>query len=143
MFEKPWYLKPNCSLASQLIEEMSLKMKGKLVLFFLTFLTAIIMLSCNSNEEFDSANWKNKAVDWQMTDFREKMVDDLLKSDTLIGMDKNQVIELLGKPESVSKGEIKYLLREKYGLDIDPEYISYLKIEFNEMGQVSNCNIKK
>ena len=40
-----------------------------------------------------------------MTDFREKMVDDLIQSDTLIGMNTEQVVELLGKPKSENKTE--------------------------------------
>ncbi len=78
-----------------------------------------------------------------MTDFREKMVDDLIQSDTLIGMNTEQVVELLGKPKSENKTELNYLIREKYGTDIDPEYISNLIIEFDKEGQVRNCRIEK
>ena len=78
-----------------------------------------------------------------MTDIREKMVDDLIESDTLIGMNQGQVIELLGQPRSVTKTELEYLVREKYGNDIDPEYISNLVIELDNEGRVEKCKVEK
>ena len=78
-----------------------------------------------------------------MTDVRENMIDDLIQSDTLIGMNKEQVIELLGQPKSETETRFEYLIREKYGTDIDPEYISNLMIEFNDKGQVRNYRIEK
>lgn len=99
--------------------------------------------SCDSKDQFDSSKWKQKGVDWWMTDVREKMVDDLIKSDTLIGMNQEQLIELLGRPKFENKDEFKYLIREKYGTDIDPEYISNLKIEFDDSGQVIGYEIEK
>ena len=95
-------------------------------------LLSLIVISCNSKKEFNSQEWNEKGVDWWMTDIREKMVDDLIQSDTLIGLNKSQIINLLGQPEKEGNLEMKYLIREKYGLDIDPEYISMLAIKFNE-----------
>jgi len=73
-------------------------------------------------------------VDWWVTDVREKMVQDLLKSDTLIGLDKTTTIQLLGQPERIESHTFDYLVREKYGMNIDPIYIKYLSIEFNQSG---------
>lgn len=106
-------------------------------------LTILIISSCNMNHEFDSYKWKQKGVDWWMTDVREKMVDDLIQSDALKGMDEEQVINLLGQPESKNSGKLEYLIREKYGTDIDPEYISNLIIEFDINRKVSNYKVKK
>jgi len=99
--------------------------------------------SCESKQKFDSVEWKKKELDWWMTDFREKMVDDLIQSDTLIGLSKVQVVELLGKPKSESEMELMYLIREKYGTNIDPDYISNLLIKIDESGKVRNCEIVK
>ena len=38
---------------------------------------------------------------------------------------------------------MKYLVREKYGLDIDPEYISMLAIKFDEKAKAVKCEINK
>lgn len=87
--------------------------------------------------------WKKKGVDWSMTDIRENMVGDLIKSDTLLHLNKSAVIELLGEPEIINGNTITYLLREKYGSDIDPEYISYLKVEFDTSFSVRKYKIEK
>jgi|TARA_B110000879_G_scaffold107925_1_gene145044 aromatic ring-opening dioxygenase catalytic subunit (LigB family) len=120
-----------------------IEMKNRISQFLIIYLTVLAVSSCNSKQEFDSDEWKQTGLDWWMTDFREKMVDDLIQNDTLIGMNQEQVIELLGLPESENKAKLEYLIREKYGSDIDPEYISNLIIEFDEKGQVRNCKIEK
>ena len=103
----------------------------------------LIISSCDSRQNFDSDKWKQKGVDWWMTDFREKMIDDLIQSDTLIGLNRKEVIDLLGQPKSDNEKELVYLIREKYGTDIDPEYISNLHIEFDDQGHVIKCKIEK
>lgn len=118
-------------------------MKNRISQFLIICLTVLAVSSCNSKQKFDSDEWKQTGLDWWITDFREKMVDDLIQNDTLIGMNQEQVIELLGLPESENKAKLEYLIREKYGSDIDPEYISNLIIEFDEKGQVGNCKIEK
>jgi hypothetical protein len=107
------------------------------------FIIAMIAFSCNSKQEFDSKEWNRKGVDWWMTDVREKMVDDLIQNGTLIGFSKNEVIELLGQPEKNGSPEIQYLIREKYGTDIDPEYISMLTIKFDKKDKAVKCEINK
>ena len=120
-----------------------IEMKNRISQFLIICLTVLAVSSCNSKQEFDSDEWKQTGLDWWITDFREKMVDDLIQNDTLIKMNQEQVIELLGLPESENKAKLEYLIREKYGSDIDPEYISNLIIEFDEKGQVRNCKIEK
>ena len=115
------------------------KMKNALQIILLS----VIFLSCNSKNESNSEAWNEKGIDWWMTDIREKMIDDLIESDTLIGLNKIEVIRLLGQPEKEENLEIKYLIMEKYGLDIDPEYISMLAIKFDEKEKVMKCEIEK
>lgn len=103
----------------------------------------LVISSCDSRQNFDSYKWKQKGVDWWMTDCREKMVDDLIQTDTLIGLNRKEVIELLGHPESEKEKELVYLIREKYGTDIDPEYISNLQVEIDDEGHVIKCEIEK
>ena len=52
------------------------------------------MISSCGLERFDSKVWNQKGVDWWVTEFGK--VDDLIESDTLIGMSQGGV-ELLDK----------------------------------------------
>lgn len=102
-----------------------------------------LTMDCHSREKFNSENWKLKGVDWQMTDFREKMISDLIKSDTLIGINTTNIIGLLGEPDKESDEQIEYLIREKYSWDIDPDYISRLLIHLDKSGISNKCEMKK
>ena len=89
------------------------------------------LISCQIDEPFNSDKWKEKGVDWQLDDKRELMVNHLILSDTLIGLTQKEIVELLGEPELTENGKLKYLVREKYEWNIDPEYIKYLWIELD------------
>ena len=117
--------------------------EGQLGSFLIITTVFVVFSSCSGKQRFDSRIWNQNKVDWWMTDIREKIVDDLIESDTLIGMNQGQVIELLGQPRSVTKTELEYLVREKYGNDIDPEYISNLVIELDNEGRVEKCKVEK
>lgn len=119
------------------------EMKKSIFQLIVFGLLVLMILSCDSRQKFDSEEWKQKRVDWWMTDFRENMFDDLIQSDTLIGMNRKEVIELLGQPTFEKEKKLEYLIREKYGTDIDPAYILNLQIEFNDIGRVINCKIEK
>lgn len=115
-----------------------------LLLLLMSVSAIVYRIVWDENEKFDSETWKQKEVDWWATDFREKMVKDLIKSDTLIGLDQSEIIELLGNPDSQSgaTGEIEYVVREKYSWDIDPDYISYLVIELDSNKIAIECELK-
>ena len=106
---------------------------------FLLFITLLLISSCKNR--FDPAKWKEGGVDWQITDTREKIVDDLIESDTLIGLDTNQVFSLLGKPEFNFDSTLKFLVREKYSLNVDPDYIKYLNV-YIKNGRVAKCSLE-
>lgn len=108
----------------------------------LTYLIILIVAAGCSNEPFDSNKWKEQGLDWYLTDVRENMLSDIINSDTLIDMSNPQIIQLLGEPEEMSSKEYKYLVKEKYGSDIDPEYIKYLIVNFDERGKVINVEVK-
>lgn len=59
-----------------------------------------VLFCCNQTRKFDSVIWKQKGVDWWMTDSREEMVENLIQSDTLIGHEQYAIKELLGEPEA-------------------------------------------
>ena len=129
--------------ASGLFASSQHKMPMKIYPIILIGLSTLTVTSCDSEQNFNAAEWKQKELDWWMTDTREKMVDDLMESDTLIGLTQGEVIKLLGLPESQTETEMTYLIREKFESDIDPEYISDLQIIFDNMGQVKNCEVRK
>ena len=101
------------------------------------------MISCSYNRSFDSEEWKEKGVDWQLAENREEMVTDLISSDTLIGLNRTQIIELLGEPERSSEQEMKFLVIEKYEWNVDPEYIKYLIVEIAQNGKAVECYVVK
>lgn len=104
----------------------------------------LFIMGCSTQEKFNAEIWQQKGLDWQMTDAREKMVEDLIQSDTLLGLTKTKVIELLGKSEKVEEQTLRYLIREKYVWnDIDPEYISYLKVKLDTNQVAVKCEIEK
>ena len=73
-----------------------------------------ILAGCEQRKTaFDSEKWKRMGLDWQITDVRENMIDDLINSETLIGLQKQGIIELLGEPGVNNSIELRYLVREK------------------------------
>ncbi|PCJ01513.1 MAG: hypothetical protein COB15_00920 [Flavobacteriales bacterium] len=113
----------------------------KKLFIILSVLIVAASTGCGDKQQFDSNIWKEQGLDWHLTDVRENMLDDLLESDTLIGIHMSEIIYLLGEPEEMKNEEYKYLVREKYGSNIDPEYIKYLSIEFDENGKTINLEI--
>lgn len=109
----------------------------------LTFISLLLMVSCRYNRSFDSEVWKKRGVDWQLVEDREEMVADLVSSDTLIGLNRTQIIELLGEPEKSSEQEMKFLVLEKYEWNVDPEYVKYLVVEIDQNGKAVECYIVK
>lgn len=100
-------------------------------------------MSCGNNQSFNSEKWKERGVDWQLAEDREEMVSDLVSSDTLIGLDRTQIIDLLGELESSSDREMKFLVIEKYEWNVDPEYIKYLVVKIDQNGKAIECYVVK
>jgi hypothetical protein len=71
-----------------------------------------------SRVEFDQEKWK----DWQETEttacLRWDMTHDLIKRHKLIGLTSNEIIALLGEPDSKNKIELRYYLgMSRHGID--------------------------
>ena len=86
------------------------------------FLFIIIGTSCSSRHDigFDSEQWKK----WEETEttacVRWDMRKDLVKQHKLIGLSREQIIDLLGEPDSryQSENEIRYYLgMARVGID--------------------------
>jgi|GEM_PF-5746619 len=68
------------------------------------------IFGCQNEVAFNSEKWKEKGVDWQLADTREKMVSDLISTDTLIGMNSKRIIDLLGDPDFEKEESHEFLL---------------------------------
>ena len=83
-------------------------------------LFGILVFSCNT--KFDRVKWRESA-DVQQYPNRDNMLEDLTKNYKLKGMNRGELIELIGEPEENMKGdtnEICYPVFVEYGRDIDP-----------------------
>lgn len=92
-----------------------------------------------THEEFSSDKWKNweeSEAEWSL---RWDMMNSLRNSYELKGMTKDQILELLGEPETNNKTEFSYYLgMAKRGIDIGT-----LTIKFNENGKVMDYNVRR
>ena len=91
-----------------------------------SFIIFMICVSCNSdsnlNKEdqnlntgketvFDQNQWKVKEGD--NYPFRDKMLNDVVYNDTVRSLNKDQVLELLGKADKNQDNHLYYLIKKK------------------------------
>jgi hypothetical protein len=101
-------------------------------------LFTIITLNTNcGNEkgiEFESKKWISDKIGHNNT--REKMIGDLIKSELLIGIKFDSVVNLLGnefyKYESETNRKVTFTIKESYGFDIDPLFTKDLIVEIDK-----------
>lgn len=95
----------------------------------LVFAMFIIVLSCvEKRKSFDSNEWKNWSESEEMPSERWLMYKDLLKKYQFIGIGKDSVLNMLGKPNIFNQYEFQYNLGYSNKGGIDP---STMIIEFN------------
>lgn len=101
------------------------------------FILIIIALSLKgriTHEKFDADRWKNwteSETEWSL---RWDMMNSLRNNYKLTGMTKDEIIDLLGEPESQTPTKFTYYLgMAKKGIDT-----GRLTIQFNENGKVIN-----
>lgn len=89
-----------------------------------------------SQTQFNSKEWKSHLND--RNPLKINMVDDLLKSQNLIGKSRDEIIELLGKPEQVAYFNdyefVYWLGPERSLMSIDSEWLG-IKFEDNKVTQ--------
>lgn len=98
----------------------------------------------NRDIPFNRALWKagsiNQTIGGDVDPFRHKMVKDLLEKYLSAGMNRGQVVALLGEPseseQNTERNEISYWLNQEYGWGIDPVKVEELVIKFNSTGSV-------
>lgn len=118
---------------------MNRTFKIGLLSILILILIAFALKGRITHEEFNSdrwKNWKNSEAEWSL---RWDMMNSLRNNYELKGMTKDEIIELLGEPESLSQKEFSYYLgMAKWGIDIGT-----LTIKFNETGKVTNYQVRR
>lgn len=93
------------------------------------------------HEKFDSDKWKNSDLNseenWSL---RWDMMNSLRNNHDLVGMQKNEIISLLGKPENSISGKENQIV---YGLGYTHRGINtgVLYINLNNKGIVTKINV--
>lgn len=90
-----------------------------------------------THEKFDSEKWKN----WEETEMelslRWEMMNSLRNNYDLKSMSKQEITDMLGKPEVETNNEFYYYLGyAKHGIDTGG-----LTIKFNTLGKVTNFRV--
>jgi hypothetical protein len=105
----------------------------------LILFACLVVAGCGSQRPFDQERWRNADLE---TRERAHMVASLLEGHPLKGMDRAEVIELLGPPTPTDKWdgtEIIYVLGPDGSLmAIDYEW---LLIELDQQGRVSTYQV--
>lgn len=112
---------------------ISFKPKKQMSKFFLFLFFIDTICSCQTQQKFDKENWAEVA-DLMTFPNRKYMIDDLVKSHRLKGKKYNEIIELLGRPQSIvdSTFELFYDIDVDYRSDIDPVYTKTLSFQFDK-----------
>ena len=109
-------------------------MKNYYTFFLIIFLTFI---SCQKEviDEiyFEASKWQVK-IDKDYP-FRNRMLSNLIESDTLKKSEKNSIIKLLGEPERVNENHWYYLVSQER-LGFWPLHSSFLVIKFSDNNKV-------
>ena len=89
---------------------MSKKVKYGILTIGLIILIGFVLKGRITHEKFDSARWKNwteSEAEWSL---RWDMMNSLRTDHDLKGMSKNQILKLLGEPDSKTEKEFGYYL---------------------------------
>lgn len=107
---------------------------------FLYILFLFTVISCGklSHVKFDSEKWKsvelNDENNWSL---RWDMMNDLRNQHTIIGINKTEVIKLLGNPETTADNQFSYYLGySKRGINT-----GNLTLTFNENNVVTRIYV--
>ena len=113
--------------------------------FFRILFFALLLLQIGCNKKFNSRDWKNTTQEDNLIKNNDKnlMIDDLVKSELLIGKSSKEVKILLGKANfyDSQKNSFQYETFEDFGWNIDPKFYRGIEIYFNEDSIVTSTKI--
>lgn len=113
-------------------------------LFTLQLAVAVIFLSSCTNEiKFEQSKWKEKAGDLFPSNYRAQMLNDLITSRKLVGLNYHQLIMLLGSPDHTDVNSMTYRIVVDYGSDIDPVYSKDLEFLYSKDSVVTSFEVKE
>ncbi len=106
---------------------------------------ALLQFSCNSKEErpqpvkanptteqiFDRQKWQTKNGDDYP--YRSRMLDDLVKHRKLHGLNKSQILKMLGKPDRIDNNYLFYEI-EQQRITIMPLHTKTMVIKLDKNG---------
>ncbi len=121
-------------------------MRNKIILILIFNVSFLLCISCRYRIEipFERERWQREDSITQNTS-RPGMAKNLVNQKLLIGKTRDEVQEMLGKPNPIPEeiqNKIIYTVEEDFGWDIDPVYIEWLEITFNQENKVEKTEIK-
>lgn len=111
----------------------------------LTVILSFILLLFACNTKFEKTGWMYQG-DVGMYPNREKMLDDLTKSNKLKGLTYKELIAKIGPDENYKQGYdtcIFYSIVTDFGWDIDPVYTQSLVFKFDKDSVVVDYKIEE
>ena len=112
--------------------------------YLIIFLLILTLFSCQRQQKFERAKWA-KVADLMTFPNRKFMIDDLIKNYQIKGKKYNNIVELLGEPQSNldSTLQVFYDIDVDYGWDIDPVYTKILLIVFDKDTLVKSFKVQE
>ena len=118
----------------------------KLTIFLFTVILALTACTRNSSDLsdtdrsmpadkmlFDKSKWDEKqGLDYP---FRDRMIKDVVHNDSIRGLGRSQILELLGKPDRVNENYLYYLVAQKR-LGPWPLHTKSLVVKFTQQDSV-------
>jgi hypothetical protein len=121
-------------------------MRNKIILIFMFVGFGLFVVYQFINHQrpaipFEPEKWQTASTEPEFA-IRLGMARSLINQKLLIGKTREEVREILGKPQyDERQNKISYILEEKYWI-IDPVSIEWLEITFNEENKVEKAEVR-
>eukprot|EP01133_Synstelium_polycarpum_P009293 gene9293-10898_t len=101
----------------------------------------ILLASCTGKVKFDKNKWDESIDPAFPSDFRDKMLPDLITNHKLIGLTCAQLVEKLGQPNNKENNTMSYNIIVDYGYDIDPVHVKHLTFSYSKDSLIRSYKI--
>lgn len=116
-------------------------MKNTIIIIGILLISGVLLRGKIPHEKFDSDEWKNSDLNLEKNwSLRWDMMNSLRNNHDLVGMSKNEVIRLLGKPDDSSSEKENFMY---YYLGYSHKGINTgsLTLKLNRQGEVINIKV--